>query len=97
MKIKNEIGDEASGESEERLGINKVPLFQSKFNFSEKKGNKLHPDDFNTLKGFNCKVHSKSQRIIKNKFLPSSINSNSQKWINKGIVSLLNSEDDYIN
>ena len=64
-KIIDELQEEDLGENpEEESGrVNKVPSFKYRFNFSERKGQKLHPDDFNILKGYNCAVRSKSQRI----------------------------------
>lgn len=48
---------------EEKSSVNGVPSFSSQFNFSEKKGHKMHPDDFNLLKGYTAEVGAKTHRI----------------------------------
>lgn len=37
--------------AEEEVGVKNIPSFESKFNFSEIKGSKRDPDDFNLLVG----------------------------------------------
>lgn len=57
---RRELAEEDLAEEEildENLpSVNNIRSFKSRFNFSERKGNKLHPDDFNTLKGFDGEV-----------------------------------------
>ncbi|CAI2365064.1 unnamed protein product [Moneuplotes crassus] len=62
--IHEEDLSEITIQEEPLLKINDIRSFESRFNFSEKKGHKLHPDDFNLLKGYNGSVGYKSLREV---------------------------------